>query len=278
MHETVAEQRHIDMATRCAMEAGYWATQPAQGGSWASSVNFTYHEDEHGARGDVSYNTSVVEEEAPQLAKAQVQLPYVKVLIPHPFAKTKGFIIPVLWDTGCNRPFMSLAVFFRLYEMGLIIDSWKYAHPRKISGSCGGNAHIMGWAIMGICFGTSTIPYCFHLVDNLGCDIMWGHRAMTLMGTILDHGRSSICARYLRFGYHDRDKNREDMPVVTVGYSSDGLAMESEEPVPLCRFFHSYREAWNADMTFSPELKQFMEPVSGAYHQKQFSMLTVGQV
>ena len=101
---------------------------------------------------------------------------------------------------------------------------------------------------------------------------------MTLMGTILDHGRSSICARYLRFGYHDRDKNREDMPVVTVGYSSDGLAMESEEPVPLCRFFHSYREAWNADMTFSPELKQFMEPVPGAYHQKQFSMLTVGQM
>lgn len=96
---------------------------------------------------------------------------------------------------------MWLAVFFGLLDQGFVLYSAKYMDPLKIAGSCGGKAHIMGWAIVAVCFGKRTVPYCFHLVDLLGCDIMWGHRAMSLMGTVLDHGTRKISARHVRFSF-----------------------------------------------------------------------------
>jgi len=174
---------------------------------------------------------------------------------------------------------MWMHLFFYLSEMGLVMYSRKYANPRPIDGSCGGKAHIMGWVVIGACFGNVTMPMFFELVGVLGSDIMLGHRLMSILGTITDHGSRAISARHVKLSYNtliDGTHGGEGHPQLTVGHSEDGIATESEPTIRLCRFHESWDEAFHAPQEFSPNLEHFTQPVAGIFHTRHYAMSAHG--
>mmetsp|Transcript_3264 Transcript_3264/g.9603 ORF Transcript_3264/g.9603 Transcript_3264/m.9603 type:complete len:303 (-) Transcript_3264:115-1023(-) len=210
-------------------------------------------------------------------ATREVELPYVAVVIPHPSGEhpAKSARVNMLWDTGCSQPFIWIALFFHLARQGLVLHSRKFHIPRRVSGSCGGNSHIMGWAVIAVCFGDVTLPVLFYIVDNLGCDLMFSVSMMKVLGVGVDMATRQVSTRVTRTSFSVPDVPADTVPKITVGLSSDGMALQSMPLVPLCQLHDSWSAANAVPLgDFRPDVAHFTGPIPANMHPEQVCLMT----
>jgi len=210
-------------------------------------------------------------------AAREVRLPYVAVAIVHPSGDhpEKSVRANMLWDTGCSQNFIWIALFFHLARQGLVLYSRKFSIPRRVSGSCGGNSHIMGWAVVAVCFGEVTMPMLFYIVDNLGCDLMFSISMMEILGTHMDMATRQVSTRVTRTAFDVPDVPADTVPKITVGLSSDGMALESMPLTPLCRLHSSWSTANAVPLSdFRPDMAHVTGPVPASMHPEQVCLMT----
>ena len=129
----------------------------------------------------VAYNIGPLKSAQKEMIEAptqrqQTSLTWIALVVLAVGQGQPGYLLGVLWDSCCNRAFISDKLYEKLAKSGHVRASRGFMEPRYCSGSCGGRSRIKGWCILWLDFNGKRLPWCFEIVENLGVEMMIGCR------------------------------------------------------------------------------------------------------